>query len=138
VGTLRDISRSWREQDVTTTSVVGDSGSTATLPLEGVSTILACAGATSAAEANGVMALSTQQHFQAPVGRSGVLQLPRDTRKPRQSGCVPGSIAGDVVAESSPPEPATSPPLDAPTGAGSPLATPTLRAPSLSRSTLRR
>src|SRR5713101_6002018 len=74
----------------------------------------------------------------AQVGRTGLLQLLRGTREPRELGRVPGPIAGAVVANSSSPEPATPPTVDPDACAGSTMATSTARAPSLSRSSLRR
>src|SRR5712692_3443615 len=74
----------------------------------------------------------------AQIGRAGLLQLLRGTREPRELGRVPGPIAGAVVANSSSPEPATPPTVDPDACAGSTMATSTARAPSLSRSSLRR
>src|SRR5438094_10674458 len=74
----------------------------------------------------------------AQVGRTGLLQLLRGTREPRELGRVPGPIAGAVVANSSSPEPATPPTVDPDACAGSTMATSTTRAPSLSFSSLRR
>src|SRR5713101_6786449 len=74
----------------------------------------------------------------AQVGRTGLLQLLRGTREPRELGRVPGPIAGAVVANSSSPEPATPPTVDPDACAGSTMATSTARAPSLSCSSLRR
>ena len=74
----------------------------------------------------------------APIGRAGLLQLLRGTRKPRQPRGVPRTIAGIVVAQTASPEPKGSFLLEPYTCTGPTMATCTTRAPSLSCGSLRR
>jgi hypothetical protein len=74
----------------------------------------------------------------AQFGRAGLLQLLRGTREPREPSRVPGPVAGPMVANPSPPEPAAPPPVDSYACAGPTMVSSTACAPSLSRSSLRR
>src|SRR5215469_10683852 len=74
----------------------------------------------------------------APIGRAGLLQLLRGTRKPRQPRGVPRTIAGTVVAQIASPEPKGSLLLEPYACAGPTMATCTPSASSLSRGSLRR
>src|SRR5215467_1623559 len=72
----------------------------------------------------------------APIGRAGLLQLLRGTRKPRQPRGVPTTLAGTVVAPIASPEPTASVLVDPHARAGGSLASATACAPSLSRGSL--
>src|SRR5262249_5723479 len=72
----------------------------------------------------------------APIGRAGLLQLLRGTRKPRQPRGVPTAIAGTVVAQAASPEPEAPVLVDPHASIRGPLASATARAPSLSRGSL--
>src|SRR5262245_17306064 len=72
----------------------------------------------------------------APIGRAGLLQLLRGTRKPRQPRGVPTAIAGTVVAPTASPEPAASVLVDPHASVRRSLASATARAPSLPRGSL--
>src|SRR5437870_789047 len=69
----------------------------------------------------------------AQIGRAGLLQLPRSTRKPRKPRGVPEPHAWALVADPSPPEPAASTLLDTHANAGPAMASSTACAPSISR-----
>src|SRR5947209_11995905 len=69
----------------------------------------------------------------AQIGRAGLLQLPRSTRKPRKPRGVPEPHACALVADPSPPEPAPSTLLDTHANAGPAMASSTACAPSISR-----
>jgi hypothetical protein len=72
----------------------------------------------------------------APIGRAGLLQLLRGTRKPRQPRGIPRTIAGTVVAQTAAPEPKGSLLVEPYACTGPPMATCTPTAPSLSRGSL--
>src|SRR5262252_6899601 len=72
----------------------------------------------------------------APIGRAGLLQLLRGTRKPRQPRGVPAAIAGTVVAQVASPEPKASVLVDPHASVRGSLASATARAPSLPRGSL--
>src|SRR5215469_16360555 len=74
----------------------------------------------------------------APVGRAGLLQLPRGTGKPRQSGGFPGKGNSTLATVTSPSRPATPDHLGSLAPIGRTMATPTASAPPLPRGTLRR
>src|SRR5262250_3861112 len=74
----------------------------------------------------------------APIGRAGLLQLLRGTRKPRQPRGVPTAIAGAVVAQAASPEPEASVLVDPHASVRGPLASATACAPSISCRSLRR
>src|SRR5437763_16239788 len=69
----------------------------------------------------------------AQIGRAGLLQLPRSTRKPRKPRGVPEPHAWALVADPSPPEPEASTLLDTHANAGPAMASSTACAPSISR-----
>src|SRR6266550_544828 len=69
----------------------------------------------------------------AQIGRAGLLQLPRSTRKPRKPRRVPEPHAWALVAYPSPPEPEASTLLDTHANAGPAMASSTACAPSISR-----
>src|SRR5262252_3431287 len=72
----------------------------------------------------------------APIGRAGLLQLLRGTRKPRQPRGVPAALAGTVVAQVASPEPEASVLVDPHASVRGSLASATARAPSLPRGSL--
>src|SRR5215469_11131616 len=72
----------------------------------------------------------------APIGRAGLLQLLRGTRKPRQPRGVPTATAGTVVAQTAAPEPEAPVLVDPHARIRGPLASATARATSLSRGSL--
>src|SRR6516164_9135574 len=74
----------------------------------------------------------------APIGRAGLLQLLRGTRKPRQPHGVPRAIAGTVVAQIASPEPEASVLVDSHARARGSLASATACAPSIPCSSLLR
>src|SRR5437867_13400077 len=69
----------------------------------------------------------------AQIGRAGLLQLPRSTRKPRKPRGVPEPHAWALAADPSPPEPEASTLLDTHANAGPAMASSTACAPSISR-----
>src|SRR6266536_3806173 len=69
----------------------------------------------------------------AQIGRAGLLQLPRSTRKPRKPRGVPEPHAWALVADPPAPEPEASTRLDTHANAGPAMASSTACAPSISR-----
>src|SRR5215472_13090602 len=72
----------------------------------------------------------------APIGRAGLLQRLRGTRKPGQPRGVSTALAGTVVAQVASPEPEASVLVDPHACVRGLLASATARAPSLSRASL--